>query len=49
MRPASGRRVVLLEEGPQVRGAQMWTGRENEMSALLFQGERAPELLSTWA
>ena len=32
----SGRRVVLLEEGPQVRGAQM-TGRENEMSALLFK------------
>ena len=32
----AGRRVVLLEEGPQVRGAQM-NGRENAMSALLFK------------
>jgi choline dehydrogenase-like flavoprotein len=32
----AGRRVVLLEEGPQVRGAQM-TGRENAMSALLYK------------
>jgi choline dehydrogenase-like flavoprotein len=32
----AGRRVVLLEEGPQVRGTEM-TGRENAMSALLFK------------
>jgi choline dehydrogenase-like flavoprotein len=32
----AGRRVVLLEEGPQVRGREM-TGRENAMSALLFK------------
>ena len=32
----AGHRVVLLEEGPQVRGAQM-TGRENAMSALLYK------------
>ncbi len=32
----AGRSVVLLEEGPQVRGTQM-TGRENEMSALLYK------------
>ena len=32
----AGRSVVLVEEGPQVRGKQM-SGRENAMSALLYK------------